>query len=131
MWGGGGQGGGGRNRRGPHTPSISRAGIENDAELMRTLIEYLGCGNYYLRQDIGEFIVKRCEDNLNKIIPFFDKYPLLGNKALDFADFKRAVELVAKKVHLTELGLEELRLTFGFPPSLFGRLLTRRVSIYF
>jgi hypothetical protein len=81
-----------------------------DAELMKTLIEYLGCGNYYLKQDIVEFIVKRCDDNLNKIIPFFDKYPLLGNKALDFADFKRAVELVAKKDHLTELGLEELRL---------------------
>lgn len=77
---------------------------------MKTLIEYLGCGNYYLTQDIGDFVVKRCGDNLDKIIPFFDKYPLLGNKALDFADFKRAAELVAKKVHLTELGLEELRL---------------------
>lgn len=81
-----------------------------DAELMKTLEEYLGCGNYYLRQDIGEFIVKRFEDNLNKIIPFFEKYPLQGNKALDFADFKRAAELVANKVHLTELGLEEIRL---------------------
>jgi hypothetical protein len=77
---------------------------------MKSLEEYLGCGYYSLGKDIGDFIVKRSEDNLNKIIPFFDKYPVQGNKALDFADFKRAVELVANKVHLTELGLEELRL---------------------
>lgn len=83
-----------------------------DAKLMKSLEGYLGCGNYYPKSntDIGEFIVGRFGDNLNKIIPFFDKYLIKGIKALDFADFKRAAELIENKAHLTEAGLEKIRL---------------------
>jgi len=34
---------------------------------------------------------------------------LQGTKALDFADFKRAAELIENKAHLTPEGLEEIR----------------------
>lgn len=80
-----------------------------DAELMKTLVEYLGCGNYYSRQDIGEFIVGRLSDNLDKIIPFFDKYPLQGTKTLDYADFRKVAEIMKTKGHLTQEGLEQIR----------------------
>jgi hypothetical protein len=82
-----------------------------DAELMKTLVEYLDCGNYNSnsKQDVGVFIVGRLGDNLDKIIPFFDQYLLQGTKALDFADFKRAAELIENKAHLTPEGLEEIR----------------------
>jgi hypothetical protein len=44
-----------------------------------------------------------------KIISFFDKYPLIGNKKLDYLDFGcKAAELIKNKAHLTSEGLEEI-----------------------
>jgi hypothetical protein len=83
-----------------------------DEELMKSLVEYLGCGNYYPRskewEKKGEFIVVRFHNIYSKIIPFFDKYPIRGIKALDFADFKKVAEILAVKGHLTPRGLEEI-----------------------
>ena len=43
------------------------------------------------------------------IIPFFDKYPIIGMKALDFADWCKTAELMKNKAHLTPQGLEEIK----------------------
>jgi hypothetical protein len=40
----------------------------------------------------------------NIIIPFFDKYPIIGYKAYDFEDFKEVLNLKKNKLHLTEEG---------------------------
>ena len=79
---------------------------------MKALIEYLGCGRYYLKtkQDVGDFVVSRLSDITGKIIPFFEKYPVIGVKALDFSDFCKASKLIKDKAHLTESGLEDIRL---------------------
>ena len=42
-------------------------------------------------------------------IPFFDKYPIKGIKALDFSDFKLIANLMYNKKHLTEQGLSEIQ----------------------
>lgn len=42
---------------------------------------------------------------INKIIPFFNKYPIIGVKNLDFADFKKVAELIKNKEHLTIEGI--------------------------
>lgn len=34
----------------------------------------------------SRFIVSKLSDNLEKVIPFFNKYPILGIKSLDFTD---------------------------------------------
>ena len=52
--------------------------------------------------------IKNNFDILNKIIPFFNKYPILGVKSLDFADFKKVAELVKNKEHLNKSGLSEI-----------------------
>jgi hypothetical protein len=62
------------------------------------------------------------KDMMEKILPFFDKYPLsfmqdlyrscmkvIGSKSQDLADFKLIVKLIKNKTHLTEIGLEEIR----------------------
>jgi LAGLIDADG endonuclease len=56
---------------------------------MKSIIEYLDCGKYVTLpgQDWGNFVVTKVQDINEKIIPFFDKYPLHGIKALDIADF--------------------------------------------
>lgn len=47
-------------------------------------------------------------DILSIIIPFFEKYPLHGNKQLDFDDFKNAANIISSKNHLTAEGIQEL-----------------------
>lgn len=43
---------------------------------------------------------------LDKIIPLFEKYPLSGSKASDFADWCKIALLVKNKAHLTSEGLD-------------------------
>ena len=70
---------------------------------------------------IPPYVVTKFYDIINKIIPFFpflqdlkrscrkEKHPIYGVKALDFADFCRAAELMKEKKHFTPEGLEEIR----------------------
>lgn len=46
---------------------------------------------------------------VNIIIPFFDKYSILGVKSLDFTDFKKVAEIVKNKKHLTSSGFESIQ----------------------
>lgn len=54
-------------------------------------------------------VVRRLTDIKDIIIPFFDKYPLLGVKVHDYADFKSVANLMVGKAHLTKEGLETIR----------------------
>jgi len=78
---------------------------------MKSLVDYLNCGRYveYSGENVGGLIVTKFSDIESKIIPFFNKYPLKGVKALDFADFIKVVELMKTRAHLTEQGLLEIR----------------------
>jgi len=82
-----------------------------DEQLLKSLVNYLGCGGYYLvsGRDLGKFIVTRFSDIESKIMPFFDKYPLQGVKSLDYADWCRVAELIKDKKHLTQEGLDQIR----------------------
>jgi ribosomal protein L32 len=58
-----------------------------DKVLMDRIVKCLNCGNYKLRSDIiGDIVVTKFSDIYNKIIPFFQKFPIEGIKALDFSD---------------------------------------------
>lgn len=50
----------------------------------------------------------KLSDITENVIPFFDKYPLIGSKAKDYKDFKTVAKLMRSKAHLTEEGLEEI-----------------------
>jgi hypothetical protein len=78
---------------------------------MDRLVGLLGCGKYYsrLNKDFGEIIVTGFSDIDSKIIPFFDKYSILGVKSQDYADFKQVAELMKNKAHLTAEGLDKIR----------------------
>jgi hypothetical protein len=49
-------------------------------------------------------------DITTKIIPFFSKYPIKGIKSLDFSDFCKVAQKMENKDHLTEEGLNQIRL---------------------
>jgi hypothetical protein len=74
-----------------------------DKELLKSMVNYLGCGRYELGTlSGGYYVVSNYDDIKGIIIPFFDKYPLLGIKFLDFIDLKKGVELKGgKNVYLT------------------------------
>lgn len=100
-----------------------------DEILLRSLIQYMGCGRYYSLDGIqrrGDFVVTKLEDILNKIIPFFLDYPILGKKSLDFRYWREAANLMSKKQHLNEQGLHRIRL---IKASLNKTPLTRRVVL--
>jgi hypothetical protein len=82
-----------------------------DTELINSLKKYLNCGKYHARsnRNFGEFIVEKFSDITEKIIPFFDKYPLTGIKSKDFQDFKQIAELMKNKTHLTPDGLKKIK----------------------
>jgi len=81
-----------------------------DIELMKSLVDYLGCGRYVATSGYnhGEFIVSNLPDIMEKIIPFFEKYPIIGYKASDFSDFCEAALIMKNKGHLTKEGLEKI-----------------------
>lgn len=83
-----------------------------DAQLIGSFIEYLGCGRYapVTGYNHGVFVVSGFTNISTKIIPLFKKYPLHGSKAKDFEDFCKIAELIESKVHLTQEGLEQIRL---------------------
>ena len=81
-----------------------------DEELMKSLVSYFGWGRYESahNKNIGNFIVTKFTDITDKVIPFFDKYQIIGVKALDFIDWCEAAELIKNKAHKTPEGLEEI-----------------------
>ena len=53
----------------------------------------------------GDFICKNLLDIQNKIIPFFNKYAIIGVKSLDFKDWCLVAELMQEGKHTTPEGL--------------------------
>ena len=80
-----------------------------DEKLMRSLIELLKSGRITRRGEAVDIRATKYDDIVNKIIPFFKKYPILGVKALDFADFCKVAEMMKDKKHLTAEGLDQIR----------------------
>ena len=54
-------------------------------------------------------MVTKFDDNLNKIIPFFQKHRIIGVKEQDFLDWSDVAEMMKKKEHLMEEGLDRIR----------------------
>lgn len=82
-----------------------------DIGLMKKMVEYLGCGMYKLRPNglAGDFLVLRFSDIRDKVIPFFNLYPIQGAKALDFEGFCKVANIIEANGHLTPDGLEQIR----------------------
>jgi len=80
-----------------------------DKNLMEKLVEYLGCGFISERGDIVDFHVTKFNDVYHKIIPFFEKYQIIGVKLENFNDFCKVANLVNNKEHLTLEGLTKIR----------------------
>jgi LAGLIDADG endonuclease len=61
------------------------------------------------------FVVRNRQDLVGKVIPFFEKHPILSEKRFEFESFAEIVRKMHRKEHLTEEG--------------FVRLLTKAMSM--
>jgi hypothetical protein len=75
---------------------------------MQSLRDYLGCGRLCRKRDVYEFQVSRFSD-IENILAFFAKYPILGVKAKDLEDFSSVAGLMRNKAHLTVKGLAKIK----------------------
>ncbi len=80
-----------------------------DKELMKNFIDYFNCGYISKNSTWIDFIVVKHEDLILKILPNFDKYPIVGVKLQDYIDFKKIAELIRTKDHLTISGLAKIK----------------------
>ncbi len=81
-----------------------------DIPLLELIKNFLGCGRIEKRAGFAaDFTVTSIKDIDSKILTFFNKYPLLGSKLLNLKDFNEAFKIMEAKGHLTEEGLNKIR----------------------
>ena len=91
-------------------PSFSVSQNADRAEVLHAVLAYFGCGS--IRPDRSDRTVKwetrRLEDLLERVIPHFERFPLLSGKRLDFERFASVCRLMAAQAHRTRAGLVEI-----------------------
>jgi len=64
-------------------------------DLLRTIQRTVGCGRlHYITARQLRYSVQSIDDLYNKVIPFFEKYPLSGKKNNDFGLWAKAVRII-------------------------------------
>ena len=91
-------------------PSFSVSQNGDRAEVLELFQRILGCGT--LRPDRSDrtlkFETRSVSDLATKVIPQFERYPLLSSKRNDFEKFAKCLELIGENRHLTREGLAEI-----------------------
>jgi hypothetical protein len=77
--------------------------------LFKTIQNSLGAGKLSIRPNVVELTIMKLSDLDLKIIPLFNKYPIQGVKALDYADFCKVAALMKVNYHKTKEGLVQIR----------------------
>ena len=93
---------------------------ERDLDVLKDIKAFFGCGNIFVnrrydnhKRNLYRFCVRKRSDLTNVIIPFFNQYPLLTKKHLDFITFKKVVNMMNKKQHFQTKGLNKIAKLVG------------------
>lgn len=79
-----------------------------DTLLVKKLITFFNSGRLELSKSSINFVVTRLSDITGIIIPFYEKYSIIGSKVKDFEDWKKIAKLMTSKSHLTKEGFDEI-----------------------
>lgn len=90
------------------TPIFSIELHKRDLLLLKRIQAFFGVGSIYKHRSNMVYSVQSNNNLSLKIIPHFDKYPLLTKKEDDFLIFKKVVDLLNKKMHLSSKGLQDI-----------------------
>ena len=91
-------------------PEFTVVQHQRDVQLLHALKQFFGCG--VVRTNHAERMAYRVRavDHLNGIIiPFFEEHPLKSKKNVDFAKFRKVLQLLSKGEHLSSEGIEKIR----------------------
>ena len=82
-----------------------------DKLLMEVLRNYFNSGKVYNYSEKSAVVLEifNFSDIYSTILPFFEEYPIVGVKQLDFLDWSRAAKLMSKGSHLTNDGISLIR----------------------
>lgn len=80
-----------------------------DTLMMQNLVSFFGFG-YLAKDGLTKYQLRvRNVEDLVKLFTLFDAYPLQSQKQLDALAFRQVLNLVLAKQHLTEEGLQQIR----------------------
>ena len=87
----------------------------DDLPVLEEVKQTFGCGAIYYQNEKREnhsacyrFEINALRDIKEKLIPFFEKYPLHSKKQREFELFKAIFKLVEEKLYKTTTGLKEV-----------------------
>ena len=91
-------------------PSFSIGQNKKNLGILKQIHAYFGCGaiRFSKSDQTYKYEVRSIKDIRSKIIPHFEKYPLLTNKKTDFEIFKQICDYIATSKHLNKKYLEEI-----------------------
>ena len=73
------------------------------------------------------YVVRNREDLLQKVIPFFKRYPLRTEKRKDFESFRKVLELMEAGEHLDGEGFKQI-VFLAFSMNANGRYRKRKID---
>lgn len=79
-----------------------------DRQILFALKRFFGAGSVRRNHDDRDCLRIRKLDSLHSVCEFFLKHPLRTKKNVDFRKFRRIVNLMRQKQHLTREGLLEI-----------------------
>ena len=80
-----------------------------DTKVLYAIKKFFSCGVVRVNHgDRNEIRIRNFDCLKNKIIPFFEKYPLHTKKKYDFLKFKKIISLMDKGEHLSKEGIEKI-----------------------
>jgi len=84
---------------------------ERDTKLIELLLEYFSSGSVekHTSYPAVTLVITKFTTISDKIIPFFESYPLVGVKKNDYLDWCSVARLMRNKAHLTQEGLNLIR----------------------
>ena len=85
---------------------------ERDSKLIELIMKYFGSGSIekHTIHPAVTLVINKFTNVTEKIIPFFESYPLAGVKKNDYLDWCTVSKLMINKAHLTQDGLNLIRI---------------------
>jgi len=87
---------------------------EERLSVLKLFVETLDCGIIKRNAQVDSrdktfvYVVKRHEELYQKVLPFFEIFPIRSEKHQEFLKFAEVVRLMHKKEHLTSIGVKKI-----------------------
>jgi hypothetical protein len=96
-------------------PAFAVVQGERSVHVLYELKKFFGCGGIFInrrhdnhREHLYRFDVRRFDDLVNRIVPFFERNPLRTAKADEFSKFAMIVRMMERGFHRTVEGLTQI-----------------------